>query len=124
MKRLPQHIKVFSRQLRRDMTIAEQCLWRRIRTQQLGVKFRRQHPAGIYILDFACVELMLALELDGGQHAEAQVKDEKRTRWLEAKGWKVLRFWNNELLKNIDGVLEEINHTLSNLQIDVIAPPS
>ncbi len=124
MKRLPQHIKVFSRQLRRDMTIAEQCLWRRIRTQQLGVKFRRQHPAGIYILDFACVELMLALELDGGQHAEAQVKDEKRTRWLEAKGWKVLRFWNNELLKNIDGVLEEINHTLSNLQINVIAPPS
>lgn len=124
MERLPQHIKVFSRQLRRDMTIAEQCLWRRIRTQQLGVKFRRQHPAGIYILDFACVELMLALELDGGQHAEAQVKDEKRTKWLEAKGWKVLRFWNNELLKNIDGVLEEINHTLSNLQIDVIAPPS
>ncbi len=106
------------------MTIAEQCLWRRIRTQQLGVKFRRQHPAGIYILDFACVELMLALELDGGQHAQAQVKDEKRTRWLEAKGWKVLRFWNNELLKNIDGVLEEINHTLSNLQINVIAPPS
>ena len=124
MERLPQHIKVFSRQLRRDMTIAEQCLWRRIRTQQLGVKFRRQHPAGIYILDFACVELMLALELDGGQHAEAQVKDEKRTKWLEAKGWKVLRFWNNELLKNIDGVLEEINHTLSNLQINVIAPPS
>ena len=124
MERLPQHIKVFSRKLRRDMTIAEQCLWRRIRTQQLGVKFRRQHPAGIYILDFACVELMLALELDGGQHAEAQVKDEKRTKWLEAKGWKVLRFWNNELLKNIDGVLEEINHTLSNLQIDVIAPPS
>jgi very-short-patch-repair endonuclease len=70
------------------------------------------------------VELKLALELDGGQHAEAQVKDEERTKWLEAKGWKVLRFWNNELLKNIDGVLEEINHTLSNLQINVIAPPS
>ena len=124
MHRVIPHIKVFSRQLRREMTNAESHLWRRIRMQQLGFKFRRQHPVGVYILDFACVELKFALELDGGQHAEAQMKDEIRAKWLEAKGWKILRFWNNEVLKNIDGVVEEIDHTLSNLQISVIAPPS
>ncbi len=110
------HIKTFSRKLRKDMTDAEKHLWRRIRMQQLGVKFRRQHPAGSYILDFACVELKLALELDGSQHAEIKQIDAERTSWLNAKGWQVLRFWNNDVLQNIDGVLGVIsNH---------IRPPS
>jgi very-short-patch-repair endonuclease len=113
LERLPLHTKTFSRQLRRDMTDAEKHLWQRIRTQQLGVKFRRQHPLGGYILDFACVELKLALELDGGQHNELQTQDNVRTAWLESQGWKVLRFWNNEVLQNTDGVLESIYTALS-----------
>lgn len=98
MQRLTPYIKNFSRQLRRDMTDAEKHLWRRIRTQQLGIKFRRQHPVANYILDFACIELKLAIELDGGQHGELQTQDNARTLWLESQGWKVLRFWNNEVL--------------------------
>ena len=112
MQRVTPHIKTFSRKLRIEMTDAEKHLWLRIRMQQLGVKFRRQHPVGSYILDFACVELKLALELDGGQHAEIIEKDAERTSWLNLSDWKVLRFWNNEVLQNIDGVLEEINNVL------------
>ncbi len=108
MQRVAPHIKTFSRKLRRDMTEAERHLWQRIRTQQLGVKFRRQHPVENYILDFACVELKLALELDGGQHAESKVSDEQRTSNLNATGWRVLRFWNNEVLENTEAVLENI----------------
>lgn len=112
MQRLTPYIKDFSRQLRRDMTIAEKHLWRRIRMQQMGVKFRRQHPAGAYILDFACIESKLAVELDGGQHSELQARDNERTLWLESQGWKVLRFWNNEVLQDIESVLTEINGAL------------
>lgn len=106
------------------MTDAEKHLWQRIRMQQLGVKFRRQHPVGSYVLDFACIDARLAIEIDGGQHAETQIEDSLRSAWLEERGWKVLRFWNNDVLQNIEGVLAEIDCALSKLRANIIAPPS
>ena len=91
------------------MTDAEQRLWRHLRMHQMeGFKFRRQHPVDGYILDFACVELMLAIELDGGQHADAIEADGIRTQALNQAGWKVLRFWNNDVLANTEAVLLSI----------------
>jgi len=90
------------------MTDAECRLWSRLRARQLqGWKFRRQHPLGPYVLDFACVEHQIVIEADGGQHAESQ-HDRLRTVWLERQGWRVIRFWNNDILQNTDGVLQEI----------------
>jgi very-short-patch-repair endonuclease len=99
--------------LRNNPTDAETRLWPRLRQRQIdGCKFRRQHPYGDYILDFVCLERKVAVELDGGQHADAANHDGKRTRFLEQAGFVVLRFWNNEVLGNIDGVLEVILRTL------------
>ena len=100
-----------SRSLRRDSTDAEKKLWRKLRARQLaGAKFRRQHPLGPYILDFYCAEARLAIELDGGQHAfeEQSRHDEQRSRYLAEQGIQELRFWNNEVLKNTEGVLQKI----------------
>ncbi len=72
-----------------------------------GLKFRRQQPIGSYIVDFVCFSKMLVIEVDGGQHAENE-KDKQRDAWLRGEGFKVLRFWNNEVLQNIEGVLETI----------------
>lgn len=92
------------------MTEAEQYLWRHIRMRQVqGLKFRRQHPCGDYISDFACVEIKLAIELDGSQHQQQIEYDEKRSKWLESQGWKMLRFWNNEVLQSSESVLETVN---------------
>lgn len=97
------------------MTNAETHLWQHIRARQiLGLKFRRQHSVGNYILDFACIDLKLSIEVDGGQHSEMQSQDNLRTAWLETQGWKVLRFGNNEVLQNIEGVLEQVYNELSN----------
>jgi len=113
MLRISPDIKPNSRQLRSDLTDAETHLWQHLRARQVcNQKFRRQHPAGNYILDFACIEARLAIEVDGGQHNEMQNQDNLRTAWLEKQGWKVLRFWNNEVLQNIEGVLEVILNTL------------
>ena len=90
--------------------------------QQLGVKFRRQHPVGNYILDFACIELKLAIELDGGQHADIKVNDNERTRWLESQGWQVIRFWNNEVLKNAEGVVTKIYAELIRIMGEIKPP--
>jgi very-short-patch-repair endonuclease len=98
-----------AKKLRRDMTDAERKLWLRLNLRQLGgVKFRKQVPVDPYIADFACLEHLLIIELDGGQHDENRAKDEKRTRYLEAKGYRVLRFWNTDVMRNIDGVMEAI----------------
>ncbi len=95
------------------MTDAERRLWWTLRSRQLqDHKFRRQHPVGNYILDFACVEHRLVVEADGGQHADNSY-DERRTIWLESKGWRVLRFWNNDILTNRDGVAQAIFLALS-----------
>jgi len=115
MHRVPPSTKDFSRKLRSEMTEAELYLWQHLRARQLhGFKFRRQHPVGKYILDFACTDVKLAIEVDGGQHNELQNQDNERTAWLETQGWKVLRFWNNEVLQNIEGVLEQVYNELSN----------
>jgi len=97
-----------ARELRRNMTDAEQRLWSRLRADQLGVKFRRQHPVAGYYADFCCVERQLIVELDGGQHAEQGAYDGQRTHDLEAAGFRVLRFWNDDALLRTDDVLEAI----------------
>src|SRR6476661_3610620 len=103
-----------ARALRTDMTLAEQRLWHAIRGKQLeGHRFRRQHPIGPYIADFACIESMLVIELDGGQHHEQAIYDEKRTAFMQLQRWKVLRFWNNDVLQNLDAVLATIMESLT-----------
>jgi len=122
MLRVSPNIKTNSRKLRSELTEAETHLWQRLRARQIyGKKFRRQHPVGKYILDFACIEAKLAIEVDGGQHNELQNHDDQRTAWLEMQGWKVLRFWNNEVLQNVEGVLEEIINALT---VSDVIPPS
>ncbi len=98
-----------SRGLRREATGAEHNLWFNLRRKSLfGLKFRRQYPIGGFIVDFCCLERRLVIELDGGQHAEQVAYDERRTRFLASKGFRVLRFWNNEVLTNMEGVLQAI----------------
>ena len=93
-----------ARQLRRTMTDAERRLWFLLRSRQLaGFKFRRQHPFGPFILDFACIEHRLVIEADGRQHVD-NAYDQRRTAWLESRGWKVIRFWNNDILTNPEAV--------------------
>ena len=98
-----------ARHLRRNMTDAEKRLWGELRNKALGgFKFRRQAPVGRYVVDFVCHGAMLIVEVDGGQHAMESHRDATRTMDLEAAGFRVLRFWNNEVLQNTDGVLQEI----------------
>ena len=95
--------------LRRNRTDAEGLLWHYLRNNQLdGHRFRRQHPIGPYIVDFACLTRKVLIELDGSQHAERQADDKKRDAFLRAQGYRVLRFWNNEIFQNCFGVLERI----------------
>lgn len=102
-----------ARQLRRDQTDAEQTLWARLRDRQLcGAKFRRQHPIGPLVTDFCCPKRKLVVELDGGQHAEEIAADQKRSRFLEAQGYRVLRFWNHDVLSDTASVLERIAEVL------------
>ena len=95
------------------MTDAARKLWHALRDRQLGgIKFRRQHPLGPYVLDFFSEEYKIVIEIDGGQHADSQ-SDEVRTVWLTAHGCRLLRFWNNDVLRNLPGVLEAIRMALS-----------
>jgi very-short-patch-repair endonuclease len=107
--RIKPSTKANARALRREPTDAERALWHHLRQRQLeGLKFRRQHPLGRYILDFVCLEAALVIEIDGGQHADQRDRDRDRTAWLERRGYRVLRFWNNEVLADPAGVLEVI----------------
>jgi len=110
--RLPERLREFARNMRAEPTDAEARLWRLIRRQQLdGFRFRRQHPIAGYIADFYCHEARLAIELDGGQHVADPVQaahDEKRDQAIVDTGVRILRFWDIHVLKNTDGVLEEI----------------
>ncbi len=99
-------------ELRKEPTPAERKLWAVIRNDQLGVNFRRQHAIGKYIPDFVCIEKKLVIELDGSQHLEQEVYDEERTKYLNSLGCKVIRFWNNDVMKNIEGVVLAILHAL------------
>ncbi len=98
----------FARQLRVGQTDAEQRLWRHLRNRQLsGLKFRRQQPLGPYFADFYCHDCKLIIEVDGGQHLESAL-DARRDAWLKANGYRVLRFWNHDVLQQTDAVLEAI----------------
>ena len=105
---------------RRYMTPAESALWEGLRNKNLGVRFRRQHPVNAYIPDFVCLEKLLVVEVDGGYHfvGNQQVSDEERTRYLEQNGFEVIRFTNEEVLGDIDGVLEKIKGTLNKSKND------
>lgn len=95
----------FAGELRCELTPAERRLWAYLRNDQLGVTFRRQHAIGHYIADFCCIEKELIIELDGSQHLEQEEYDAERTAFLESQGYQVLRFWNNEVLNDLDGVM-------------------
>ena len=100
--------------LRSQQTEAEQRLWYHLRAHRfLGLKFKRQKPMGPYIVDFACLEQRLIIEIDGGQHAEQVDYDQRRDAWLRSQGYTVLRFWNDEVMRQLDEVLEQIRCTLT-----------
>ena len=101
-----------ARRLRREPTEAEKRLWSRLRGKQLGVQFTRQFPIGPFVADFACRSMKLVVEVDGGQHADSS-DDAERTRLIEAHGYSVIRFWNNDVLANTDGVVAMIVEQLA-----------
>jgi len=105
---LPSTTTARARALRRDPTEAEKVLWRALREAFPKAKFRQQVPMGRYFADFCSHSAKLIVEADGGQHAENAAYDAQRTRFLEGEGYRVLRFWNNQILENIDGVIETI----------------
>ena len=111
--------QVNARFLRHAMTDSERRLWSRLRSEQLGVKFRRQHPVGNYIADFACLAPKLIVELDGSQHADEQQYDERRDAFFKSEGFAVLRFPTDQPFVNVEGVLSVIAS-----EIAVRMPPS
>jgi len=105
------------RELRNNSTEAETILWNYLKSSKLGFKFTRQYSVGAYILDFYCPKLRLAIELDGDQHKEKEtvLYDQDRTKFLDGADIKVIRFWNNDVVKNIDMVLTKIRNQISNM---------
>ena len=102
-------IATIAKTLRKKSTDAENVLWKQLRRKQLeGLKFRRQQPIDNYVVDFVCFKKRIVIEVDGGQHSIERDKDSERDNYLVINGFKVLRFWNNEVLQNIEGVLEII----------------
>ena len=98
-----------ARRLRANATEAEQKLWFRLRKRQLyGFEFRRQYSIGPFFVDFVCLEARLIIEVDGAQHTEQEEQDQSRSQFLQAKGYRVLRFWNFEVMSDVDSVVERI----------------
>lgn len=112
MRKDPERI-AFARRLRKEMTPEEAFLWQHLRSGQMGHRFRKQHPLGIYTVDFVCLERKLIIELDGGQHAERLEQDRIRDEWLKSVGFFVLRFWNCEVKEDWDMVSETIWNALN-----------
>ncbi len=103
-----------SRELRNNATDAERRLWAKLSARQVaGVRFNRQFPVGPFICDFVSRGAKLIVEVDGGQHADRIAADERRTAYLQSKGYRVIRFWNNDVLENIDGIIQMIERALS-----------
>ena len=106
--------------LRRESTHEEKRLWEFLRREEMGVKFRRQHALGTYIVDFCCIKRRLIIELDGNPHLKQREYDEERTAQLELLGYRILRFWNHEIMEDIESVVKTIlraleyapNHTM------------
>ena len=114
-----------ARELRKNPTEAERRLWQHLRLRQFdGYKFRRQQPLGPYIVDFICLEKKIVIEVDGGQHSTQVQYDNERTAWLAAHGFRVLRFWNNEVLSEIEKVKEVIWEALMKSHPHLNPPPS
>ena len=106
-------LRQHARELRKNSTDAERHLWYYLRAHRFGYKFKRQVPIKHFIVDFLCLEKHLIVELDGGQHQDNQAYDDQRTIELKQLGFQVLRFWNNDALRNTEGVLDVIRQTLS-----------
>ena len=103
-----------ARQLRKTLTEAEQCLWRCLRARQIeGFRFRRQVPVHGYVVDFSCPQAKLAIEVDGGQHALQSGYDAQRTAMLERYGYRVLRYWNHDVLQRAEDVVADIHRHLT-----------
>ncbi|MFI0546117.1 MAG: endonuclease domain-containing protein [Brachymonas sp.] len=114
----------FARALRQQMTDGERLLWRHLQHEQLGYKFRKQHPIGRYIVDFACLQPSLIVEQDGSQHAAQDLYDQHRDAFLKAQGFAVLRFPSNAIFQNLDGVLSTIQAQLHSLSLQPPPLPS
>ncbi len=110
---------MFARSLRKNMTEAESKLWSRIRGKVLGgFRFRRQHPIGKYVVDFACLSEQIIFEIDGATHSNEEdiIRDEHRTQFLNTQGWRVIRYGNEEVFKHMDDVLDDIYAHLKGLK--------
>lgn len=117
-------MKERARMLRKNMTDAEQLLWRHLRNRELGgYKFRRQKPIGPFIVDFVCLEKRMVVEVDGGHHASQLDADQERSTYLEKKGFRILRFWNNEVLNETESVLSLILDILEGNSSNVTPHP-
>ena len=104
----PEKTKSRAREQRASMSLPERVLWRQLRLKQTGLKFRKQHPAGLYILDFYCHEPRLCVEIDGQSHDFTAARDERRDRWLASQGVRTLRVSAQDVLRNLEGVLQYI----------------